>query len=56
MVYGGVSRGDELGRVEFLLDGEVVKSCPLYADDDVAAEQGSLSWWERALGALGIYV
>ena len=56
MVYGGVSRGDELGRVEFLLDGEVVKSCPLYADEDVAAEQGSLSWWERALGALGIYV
>lgn len=56
MVYGGVTRGDELGRVEFLLDGAVVKSCPLYADEDVAAEQGSLSWWERALGALGIYV
>ncbi len=56
MVYGGVSRGDELGRVEFLLDDAVVKSCPLYADEDVAAEQGSLSWWERALGALGIYV
>lgn len=56
MVYGGVSRGDELGRVEFLLDGAVVKTCPLYADADVAAEQGSLSWWKKALGALGIYV
>ena len=56
MTYGAVKRGDELGRVEFLLDGAVVKSCPLYADADVAAEQGSLSWWEKALSALGIYV
>ena len=56
MVYGGVSRGDELGRIEFLLNGAVVSVCPLYADADVAAEQGSLPWWKRALGALGIYV
>lgn len=56
MVYGGVEKGTELGTVEFRLDGVPVKSCPLYADSDIPAESGELSFWQRLLGSIGIYV
>lgn len=56
MVYGSVEKGSELGCVEFFLDGKLVKTCPLYADSDIAEESGRLSLWQRLLGGLGIYV
>lgn len=56
MVYGEVKRGDWLGEIQFWLDGVCVESCPLYADADVNADAGRLRWWQKALGALGIYV
>lgn len=56
MVYGGVQKGEELGCIEFFLDGKPVKTCPLYADSDIAAESGKLSLWQKLLGGLGIYV
>ncbi|MDE7361757.1 MAG: D-alanyl-D-alanine carboxypeptidase [Oscillospiraceae bacterium] len=56
MVYGGVTKGQQLGSIEFLLDGRVVKSAVLYADADVAAESGEPNLWQRMLGLFGIYV
>lgn len=56
MVYGNVARGDRLGEIEFWLDGALVQTCPLYADADAAAEKTQLKWWQKALGALGIYI
>lgn len=55
MVYGGVTKGQQLGSIEFLLDGRVVKSAALYADSDVAAESGELNVWQKILGIFGIY-
>lgn len=56
MVYGEVNEGDELGSLEFFLDGRQVKSVPLYAAESVPAESGELSFWEHLLGFFGIYV
>lgn len=56
MVYGEVNEGDELGSLEFYLDGKQVKSVPLYAAESVPAENGELSFWEHLLGFFGIYV
>lgn len=55
MVYGEVNEGDELGSLEFYLDGKPVKSVPLYAAESVPAESGELSFWEHLLGFFGIY-
>lgn len=55
MVYGGVSRGDELGKLCFYLDGREVKTLPLLASEDIPEESGRLSLWEKLLGAVGIY-
>ncbi len=55
-VYGPVKKGDQLGCIEFSLDGDIVMSCPLYADSDVIPEDGELSLWQRILGCFGIYV
>lgn len=55
-VYGSVRQGDELGRIEFSLDGKVVKTCPLYAASSVTVPDEELSLWQRLLQKLGIYV
>lgn len=56
MIYGSVSKGQQLGQMEFLLDGKVVKALPLYADSDIEAESGKLNIFQRLLGLFGIYV
>ena len=56
MVYGGVKKGQQLGSIEFLLDGEVVKTVPLYADRDVAAESGGLGPIQKILSYFGVYI
>lgn len=55
MVYGEVRKGDKLGSIEFLLDGRVVKKVPLYAADNVEAENGKPNILQRFLGLFGIY-
>lgn len=55
MVYGEVKKGQQLGSIEFLLDGKTLKSIPLYADFDVAAENGELNFWQKIMRFLGIY-
>lgn len=54
MVYGAVEKGQKLGSINYLLDGKVVKSVSLYADSDVAEEDGKLTFWQKILRALGI--
>lgn len=54
MVYGAVQKGQKLGYIDFLLDGEPVKRVPLYADSDVAEENTKLNLWQKLLRALGI--
>ena len=56
MVYGEVKAGQQLGELEYLLDGEVVRTLPLLADSDVAAESGELNFFQKLLGHFGIYV
>lgn len=56
MVYGGVKKGQQLGSIEFLLDGRVVKTVPLYADRTVAAESGGLNIMQRILSYVGVYI
>lgn len=56
MVYGEVNRGDELGSLEFFLDGRLVKSVPLYAAESVPAENGELNFGQKILKLFGIYV
>ena len=56
IVYGEVKKGDELGSLEFFLNGKNVKSVPLYAAENVAEESGKLNFWQRLLKAFGIYV
>ena len=56
MVYGGVEKGQQLGCIEFLLDGEVVKTVPLCAEKTVAADSGGLNPLQRLLSFLGIYI
>ncbi len=55
-VYGSVNKGDVLGRVEYSLDGKVIKTCPLYADRAVAVSDEGLKFWQSILSHLGIYV
>ncbi|MCM1166087.1 MAG: D-alanyl-D-alanine carboxypeptidase [Lachnospiraceae bacterium] len=55
MVYNDVLKGDALGSIEFLLDGKIIKSVPLYADTNVAAESGKLNVWQKILSVFGIY-
>ena len=56
MVYGGVKKGQQLGSIEFLLDGRVVKTVSLYADRTVAAESGALNIMQRILSYIGVYI
>lgn len=55
MVYNDVLKGDQLGRIDFLLDGRVVRSVALYADTNVSAEDGKLNVWQKILAFFGIY-
>lgn len=55
-VYGDVKRGDVLGEIQFTLDGKVVKRCPLYAKETVAADDTELSLWQRILAKLGVFI
>lgn len=55
-VYGSVRQGEELGSIEFSIDGEMVKSCPLYASSSVTVPEEELSLWQRLLSFFGIYV
>lgn len=56
MVYGEVKAGQQIGELEYLLDGEVVRTLPLLADTNVAAESGELNFFQKLLGHFGIYV
>ena len=51
-----VKKGDVLGNIEFSLDGEVVKSCPLLAAETVETDDSELSIWQRLLSHVGIYI
>ncbi len=55
-VYGSVRQGERLGRIEFLLDGVVVKTCPLYAASSVTVPEEELSVLQRIMAALGVYI
>ncbi len=55
-VYGAVEKGDRLGEIEFLLDGRVLKTCPLFADRSVAAPEEELNLFQRILESIGIIV
>ena len=55
-VYGDVRRGDKLGCIEFLIDGKVIKTCPLYAASSVTVGREELSVWQKVLAKLGIYI
>ncbi len=55
-VYGSVRQGDELGCIEFSIDGKLVKTCPLYAASSVTADRTELTAWQQLLSKLGIYV
>lgn len=54
MVYGTVTKGEKLGTLEYLLDGKIVKSAALYADSDIAGEDGELTLWQKVLRFLGL--
>lgn len=55
-VYGGVERGDRLGELLFLIDGEVVGRVPLFADGNVDVPQEEQGLFSRLLEWAGIYV
>lgn len=55
-VYGTVDKGDKLGEIQFYLDGELVKTCPLYADSTVTVPKEELSLFRRILEWAGIIV
>ena len=55
-VYGTVDKGDKLGEIQFFLDGELVKSCPLYSDSTVTVPDEELSLFRRILEWAGIIV
>lgn len=55
-VYGTVDKGDKLGEIRFYLDGELVKTCPLYADSTVTVPKEELSLFRRILEWAGIIV
>lgn len=54
MVYGEVRKGSELGCIEYLLEGNVVKTVPLLAAESVADEGGGLSFWQKLLRFFGL--
>lgn len=54
MVYGGVTEGQKLGELQFVLDGKVVKTVPLLAKETVEVN-GELSLWRKMLSFFGIY-
>ena len=58
MVYGSVEKGQQLGSIEFYLDGVNVKSVPLLAAEDVAADSSELSLWQKIqkfiIGLVGV--
>lgn len=55
-VYGSVERGRELGKIRFLLDGNVVAECPLLADSAVEVQDSEPGFLESLLARLGICV
>ena len=55
-VYGSVERGDKLGELLFLIDGEVVSRVPLFADGNVDVPQEEQGLFSRLLEWAGIYV
>ena len=55
-VYGTVEKGDRLGELEFLLDGEVVLECPLYADSTVTVPEQQPGIFREILARLGVYI
>ncbi len=55
-VYGTVDKGDRLGEIQFFLEGELVKTCPLYSDSTVKAPKEELSLFQRILERVGIFV
>lgn len=55
-VYGTVEKGDRLGELEFLLDGEMVLECPLYADSTVTVPEQQPGIFREILARLGVYV
>lgn len=55
-VYGSVERGRELGKMRFLLDGNVVAECPLLADSAVEVQDSQPGFLESLLSRLGICV
>lgn len=55
-VYGGIEKGCRLGEIQFILDGNVVKSCPLYADSTIQPPDEELSLLQRILEWAGIII
>lgn len=55
-VYGGIEKGCQLGEIQFILDGRVVKSCPLYADSSVQPPEEELSLLRKILEWAGIFI
>ena len=54
MVYEA-EKGQGLGCIQFVLDGRVLKTCPLYAAESVAAKE-DLSFLQRVMGFFGVYI
>lgn len=55
MVYSGVKQGQRLGELQFLLNGKIVKTVPLLAEETVPVK-GELNLWQKILSFFGIYV
>lgn len=55
MVYGSVKKGDELGSIEYCLNGKTVKSVPLYAEETVEEGAKELNFFQKILAFFGIY-
>lgn len=56
MIYCGAQKGSQLGEICYYLDGNLVKTLPLYAAEDIPADSGKLTLWQKILAAAGIYV
>lgn len=55
-VYGTVEKGDRLGEIQFLLNGEVVMTCPLFAAETVAVQESEPGLIRDLFGRMGIYI
>lgn len=55
-VYGTVEKGDRLGEIQFLLDGDIVLECPLFADGTVTVQEERHGFLRELLARLGVYV